>query len=73
MFLVNLSKNVQQIYFFGSCYFNFNFFAVSQKYASYFYKFYKKEIQILQPGESQEQYLVEVQQGTLKLRNHRNF
>ena len=31
LFLVNLSENVQQIYFFGSCYLNFNFFVVFSK------------------------------------------
>ena len=43
----------------------------------FIYKFYKKETQIKPPGESREQYLGVVRQGTLKfkfnVRNHRNF
>ena len=43
----------------------------------FIYKFKKKEIKILQPGEPQEQHLGEVRQGALKLKlnisNHRNF
>ena len=31
LYLVIFSKNFPQIYFFGSCYFNFNFFAVFSK------------------------------------------
>ena len=34
----------------------------------FIYKFYEKEIQIQQPGETREQHLGKVRQGTLNLK-----